>query len=193
MHCSLCLLLGSLTQRPWGASCRVSWTWQIPPWAPAHPTSRSSMVPGWKGGKALPFGGSFGEYSLNDLEEQPGEREGGGGHRGHSGALCKERHPAAAARRRRRRKKDAGPVKPPSAQPHPSSASALMSAYSLHPTHSSRPPLCRMELTESRLNSQDQQPEGPNPTPRVSHWYPKFVSSQLGGLWGCPRGGQSSW
>lgn len=37
-----------------------------------HPTSRSSMVPGWKGGKALPFGGSFGEYSLNDFEEQPG-------------------------------------------------------------------------------------------------------------------------
>lgn len=36
------------------------------------PTSRSSMVPGWKGGKALPFGGSFGEYSLNDFEEQPG-------------------------------------------------------------------------------------------------------------------------
>lgn len=35
------------------------------------PTSRSSMVPGWKGGKALPFGGSFGEYSLNDFEEQP--------------------------------------------------------------------------------------------------------------------------
>lgn len=30
------------------------------------------MVPGWKGGKALPFGGSFGEYSLNDFEEQPG-------------------------------------------------------------------------------------------------------------------------
>lgn len=29
------------------------------------------MVPGWKGGKALPFGGSFGEYSLNDFEEQP--------------------------------------------------------------------------------------------------------------------------
>lgn len=36
-----------------------------------YPTSRSSMVPGWKGGKALPFGGSFGEYSLNDFEEQP--------------------------------------------------------------------------------------------------------------------------
>lgn len=29
------------------------------------------MVPGWKGGKVLPLGGSFGEYSLNDLEEQP--------------------------------------------------------------------------------------------------------------------------
>lgn len=40
------------------------------------PTSRSSMVPGWKGGKALPFGGSFGEYSLNDFEEQPGRTEG---------------------------------------------------------------------------------------------------------------------
>lgn len=30
-------------------------------------------MPGWKGGKALPLGGSFGEYSLNDLEEQPEE------------------------------------------------------------------------------------------------------------------------
>lgn len=40
------------------------------------PTSRSSMVPGWKGGKALPFGGSFGEYSLKDFEEQPGRTEG---------------------------------------------------------------------------------------------------------------------
>lgn len=30
------------------------------------------MVPGWKGGKVLPLGGSLGEYSLNDLEEQPG-------------------------------------------------------------------------------------------------------------------------
>lgn len=39
------------------------------------PTSRSSMVPGWKGGKALPFGGSFGEYSLNDFEEQPGQAQ----------------------------------------------------------------------------------------------------------------------
>ena len=29
------------------------------------------MVPGWQGGKALPFGGSFGEYSLNDFEDQP--------------------------------------------------------------------------------------------------------------------------
>lgn len=35
------------------------------------------MVPGWKGGKVLPLGGSLGEYSLNDLEEQPGEK---GGH-----------------------------------------------------------------------------------------------------------------
>jgi hypothetical protein len=41
-----------------------------------HPTSRSSMVPGWKGGKALPFGGSFGEYSLNDFEEQPSRENG---------------------------------------------------------------------------------------------------------------------
>lgn len=68
-----------------------------------------------------------------------------------------------------------------------------MSIYSLHPTHSSRPPLCRMELTGSKLSSQDQQPKGPNPIPRVSHWYPKFVSSQLVWLWGCARGGQSSW
>lgn len=27
----------------------------------------------------MPFGGSFGEYSLNDLEEQPGERKRGHG------------------------------------------------------------------------------------------------------------------
>ena len=31
---------------------------------------------GWKGGKALPFGGSFGEYSLNDFEEQPSRENG---------------------------------------------------------------------------------------------------------------------
>jgi len=31
------------------------------------------MVPGWKGGKELPLGGSLGEYSLNDLDEQPAE------------------------------------------------------------------------------------------------------------------------
>lgn len=35
------------------------------------------MVPGWKGGKALPFGGSFGEYSLNDFEEQPRRKKKG--------------------------------------------------------------------------------------------------------------------
>ncbi len=40
-----------------------------------HPTSRSSMVPGWKGGKALPLGGSFGEYSLKDLEQPEREKE----------------------------------------------------------------------------------------------------------------------
>lgn len=103
LHALQSLLLGSITQRRWGANYRVSSTLQIPPWAPAHPTSRSSMVPGWKGGKALPFGGSFGEYSLNDLEEQPGEREG----RGHGSvrALCKERHPAAAAARRRMKRR----------------------------------------------------------------------------------------
>lgn len=33
------------------------------------------MVPGWKGGKVLPLGGSLGEYSLKDLEEQPGTEE----------------------------------------------------------------------------------------------------------------------
>lgn len=38
------------------------------------PTSLSSMVPGWKGGKVLPLGGSLGEYSLNDLEEQPAKK-----------------------------------------------------------------------------------------------------------------------
>jgi len=32
-------------------------------------------VPGWKGGKVLPLGGSLGEYSLKDLEEQPGRQE----------------------------------------------------------------------------------------------------------------------
>lgn len=47
------------------------------------------------------------------------------------------------------------------------SVSPWMSAYSLHPTHSSWPPLCRMELTGSRLSSQDQQPKGPNCIPMV--------------------------
>lgn len=40
-------------------------------WLASYPTSLSSIVPGWNGGKALPLGGSFGEYSLNDLDEQP--------------------------------------------------------------------------------------------------------------------------
>lgn len=67
MCCSLNTALGIQETRKTQAS-------PIPPQPPAHPTSRSSMVPGWNGGKALPFGGSFGEYSLNDLEEQPAER-----------------------------------------------------------------------------------------------------------------------
>lgn len=50
----------------------------------------------------MPFGGSFGEYSLNDLEEQPGERE--REDTGQLGAPCKERHPAAVRRRRRRKR-----------------------------------------------------------------------------------------
>ena len=47
-----------------------------------YPTSLSSMVPGWKGGKELPLGGSLGEYSLNDLDEQPGGGREGWGERG---------------------------------------------------------------------------------------------------------------
>lgn len=53
------------------------------------------MVPGWKGGKALPFGGSFGEYSLNDFEEQPGRTE--GARRG-AGSDCKPRGVLAGVR-----------------------------------------------------------------------------------------------
>lgn len=84
---------------------------------------------------------------------------------------------------RRRKRKDARPAKPPSAQPHPSSA-----LQSLHPTYSSRPSPCRMGPTESGLSCQDQQPEGPGPIPGISHWCPEFVSSQLAGLRGrCPR------
>lgn len=37
------------------------------------PTSLSSIAPGWKGGKLPPLGGSLGEYSLNDFDEQPAE------------------------------------------------------------------------------------------------------------------------
>lgn len=52
-----------------------------------YPTSLSSIAPGWKGGKLPPLGGSLGEYSLNDFDEQPvskpvakeGEEEGWGG------------------------------------------------------------------------------------------------------------------
>lgn len=47
-----------------------------------YPTSLSSIAPGWKGGKLPPLGGSLGEYSLNDFDEQPAhgiEGEGGGG------------------------------------------------------------------------------------------------------------------
>lgn len=36
-----------------------------------YPTSLSSIAPGWKGGKLPPLGGSLGEYSLNDFDEQP--------------------------------------------------------------------------------------------------------------------------
>lgn len=38
------------------------------------PTSLSSIAPGWKGGKLPPLGGSLGEYSLNDFDEQPAEK-----------------------------------------------------------------------------------------------------------------------
>lgn len=61
-------LLGSVTPSPFQAGLHLKKGWEVDK---THPTSRSSMVPGWKGGKALPFGGSFGEYSLNDFEEQP--------------------------------------------------------------------------------------------------------------------------
>lgn len=45
----------------------------------AYPTSRSSIAPGWKGGKLPPLGGSLGEYSLNDFDEQPAQSRGGVG------------------------------------------------------------------------------------------------------------------
>lgn len=45
-------------------SCTQSITW-------TYPTSLSSIAPGWKGGKLPPLGGSLGEYSLNDFDEQP--------------------------------------------------------------------------------------------------------------------------
>lgn len=53
--------------------------------AQTYPTSLSSIAPGWKGGKLPPLGGSLGEYSLNDFDEQPAhnpgaeEEEGGEG------------------------------------------------------------------------------------------------------------------
>lgn len=52
--------------------------------AQTYPTSRSSIAPGWKGGKLPPLGGSLGEYSLNDFDEQPAQSRGGveGGFRG---------------------------------------------------------------------------------------------------------------
>ena len=55
-------------------------------WARTYPTSRSSIAPGWKGGKLPPLGGSLGEYSLNDFDEQPAHSKGGvwGGVRGDS-------------------------------------------------------------------------------------------------------------
>lgn len=39
-----------------------------------YPTSLSSIAPGWKGGKLPPLGGSLGEYSLNDFDEQPADK-----------------------------------------------------------------------------------------------------------------------
>lgn len=39
-----------------------------------YPTSLSSIAPGWKGGKLPPLGGSLGEYSLNDFDEQPAHK-----------------------------------------------------------------------------------------------------------------------
>jgi len=41
-----------------------------------YPTSLSSIAPGWKGGKLPPLGGSLGEYSLNDFDEQPAHEQG---------------------------------------------------------------------------------------------------------------------
>lgn len=46
-----------------------------------YPTSLSSIAPGWKGGKLPPLGGSLGEYSLNDFDEQPAHGGGRGGRR----------------------------------------------------------------------------------------------------------------
>lgn len=43
-----------------------------------YPTSLSSIAPGWKGGKLPPLGGSLGEYSLNDFDEQPAHNHGAG-------------------------------------------------------------------------------------------------------------------
>lgn len=45
--------------------------------ADTYPTSLSSIAPGWKGGKLPPLGGSLGEYSLNDFDEQPAEKKRG--------------------------------------------------------------------------------------------------------------------
>lgn len=59
------------------------------------------MVPGWNGGKALPFGGSFGEYSLNDLEEQPARR---------GRTQVSQRHLIPAAGKKKRRWRDEGPA-----------------------------------------------------------------------------------
>lgn len=55
-----------------------------------YPTSLSSIAPGWKGGKLPPLGGSLGEYSLNDFDEQPAhgiEGEGGWGWGGGFGSI----------------------------------------------------------------------------------------------------------
>lgn len=50
-----------------------------------YPTSLSSIAPGWKGGKLPPLGGSLGEYSLNDFDEQPAHGKGEGGVEGGAG------------------------------------------------------------------------------------------------------------
>lgn len=180
MCCSLRMLLGSTTETPWGAEPgegRALPTLQTPSQAPAHPTSRSSMVPGWNGGKALPFGGSFGEYSLNDLEEQPGEREGTWVSRGHP---TRTDTLLQGGGEKGRMQNQSSPYQhspipllcpPPSASPAP------------HPTESSRPPSCRIGPTGSGLSTQDQQLEGPIPIPEIFHWCPEFVSSQLARLW----------